>query len=122
MIHNEAMKYSEDVDKFGIPKLLIEMARIGDMGNYSFWVYTEPLGNPSFHLKFKKDFEIVLQMKDFKILEVKFNNTPMRLEKNEHPPQPIIKMIKKFLAAKNEKDPEFNNERFMTIIWKGLNG
>jgi hypothetical protein len=50
---------SEKVDSFGIPKPLMEMARIGDYGQYSFWVYTEPMKNPSFHLKHKTDFEIV---------------------------------------------------------------
>ena len=47
-----------------------ESARIGTEGGLDFRIYSEPLGNPSFHI-FGQDFEIVVTISDLKILEIK---------------------------------------------------
>jgi len=52
---------------------ILEMAQITSEGALSIWVYTEPLGNPSFHLKRKGEYEVALQIKDFGIFQWKFN-------------------------------------------------
>ena len=112
---------SEDLDGFGVPQLLVEMARIGDHGQYSFWVYSEPLLNPSFHLKHKTDFEIVLQMKDLKILEIKSNQSRFRFKKGELPPKEILSMVQSFLVADNSKRPELTNADALDFAWKIIN-
>jgi hypothetical protein len=48
---------------------LHEMARIGTIGGLDFRIYSEPLGNPSFHLV-SSEYEIVVEIRDLKILEV----------------------------------------------------
>lgn len=114
---------SEAVNPFGepIPEVLIEMARIGTKGAYSFWVYTEPLLNPSFHLKHKTDFEIVLQMKDLKVLEIKHNQSRYQFVKNKLPPKEILTLVHEFLSEKNSKDPTRTNQNAMDFAWKLLN-
>ena len=58
---------------------LFEMARVATNGLFSIWVYSEPLGNPSFHVKKGNDYEVVLQIKDLNILEwKKRENTKQR--------------------------------------------
>jgi hypothetical protein len=98
-----------------------EMARVGDIGPYSIWIYHEPLKNPSFHLRYKNDFEIVLQMKNLTILEIKFNNTHNSFEKGKLPPKNILKLIKEFLKLSNAKNNDVTNYQAMNIIWNSLN-
>lgn len=112
---------TEQVDGFGIPQVLVEMARIGDSGQYSFWVYSEPLKNPSFHLKHKTDFEIVLQIKDLKILEIKNNQSRFKFRKGALPPAEILNMVKLFFAAPNEKRRELTNLDAIDFAWKIIN-
>lgn len=112
---------SERVDGFGIPEVLIEMARIGDYGQYSFWVYSEPLKNPSFHLKHKTDFEIVLQIKDLKVLEIKSNQSRFKFKKGELPPSEILSMIRSFFAEPNARRSELTNLDAIDFAWKIIN-
>lgn len=114
---------SEKIDSFGMPQLLVEMARFGDYKGLSFWVYTEPLKNPSFHLKHKTDFEIVLQMKDLKILEIKNNDKPKQypFKKGDLPLAAILKTVKEFLALKNPKLPTVTNAQYFDALWDSLN-
>lgn len=114
------LMYSGETDSFGMP-LLVEMARLGDLGQYSFWVYHEPLDNPSFHVKHKTDFEIVLQSKDFTILEIKFNKSRHRFTKNELPPTAILDVVKQFMAQTSSKDPGRSNREAFEFAWKLLN-
>jgi hypothetical protein len=117
------MDFNDDlkkVDGSGLP-VLTEMARIGTNGAYSFWVYTEPLKNPSFHLKHKTDFEIVLQMKDLNVLEIKYNQSKFKFEKGKLPPSEIFSVIENFLKEKNEKLPHRTNQGAMDDAWKLLN-
>ena len=113
---------SERTDGFGVPGELTEMARVGTQGQYSFWVYTEPLKNPSFHLKHKTDFEIVLQMKDLKILEIKNNESRFKFKKGELPPKEILNVVTTFLDSKNAKIPKVTNRDTMGLFWEALNG
>lgn len=50
---------------------LLEMSKIGSYDNHLIYIYPESLGNPSFHLKYKDEWEVILQIKDLSILEVK---------------------------------------------------
>ena len=112
------------LDGFGMPiteEVLLEMARVGDSGPYSFWVYTEKLLNPSFHMKHKADFEIVLQMKDLKILEIKHNESKFTFEKNQLPPREILDVVNDFLSQNNKKDSERTNRQALSFAWKLLN-
>jgi hypothetical protein len=61
----------EDASKARKLISLLEMAKIGSYNNHLIYIYPEPLGNPSFHLKYKDEWEVVLQIKDLSILEVK---------------------------------------------------
>lgn len=114
-------KLSEDLDSFGEPKMLAEMARIGDYDSYSFWIYTEPLKNPSFHLRHKTDFEVVIQMKDLKVLEIKHNNSRLKFEKGKLPPKAVKDVIDNFLLLKNSKDRTRTNKDAMNFAWLLLN-
>lgn len=113
---------SERIDGFGVPGELTEMARVGTTGQYSFWVYTEPLKNPSFHLKHKTDFEIVLQMKDLIILEIKHNDSKFEFTKNELPPKEILRIVTSFLDGKNAKIAQVTNWDAIGLLWDALNG
>jgi len=53
---------------------MLEMARIGTYDNHLIYIYSESLKNPSFHLKYKDEWEVVLQIKDLSILEAKKGN------------------------------------------------
>ena len=102
-------------------KQLWEMARVGEEGSYSFWVYTESLKNPSFHLKHKTDFEIVLQINDLKILEIKHNQSKFRFVKGEQPPSVILDLINNFLSKQNKYDAKTTNKGFLDALWLSLN-
>ena len=52
---------------------LEEMATVYSSPVFQIKVYSEPLGNPSFHLIKPNMFEVVLKIKDLKVLEVKFD-------------------------------------------------
>lgn len=114
-------KISKDVDSFGIPKPLTEMARLGDLGQYSFWVYSDPLKNPSFHVRHKTDFEIVIQAKDLTVLEIKNNASRYKFKKGEQPPTPVMSVINQFMSAKNSKKPSMDNAEAFDFAWKLLN-
>lgn len=100
---------------------LTEMARIGNKDQYSFWVYTEPLKNPSFHLRHKTDFEIVLQAKDFAVLEIKYNKSRFKFVKGQLPPKEILSLVQDFMAAKNDKEPKVTNQEVFGLLWSSLN-
>ncbi len=112
---------SESVDLFGVPQPLMEMARLGNLGQYSVWVCSEPLKNPSFHLKHKTDFEIVVQVKDMSILEIKHNKSRFDFKKGQKPPKAIVLIIEEFMSGQNEKDPSRTNADAFSFAWKLLN-
>ena len=102
-----------------------ERALAGKVGEYSFWVYGgylgEPLKNPSFHLKHKTDFEIVLQTKDLRILEVKGNSSRYEFKKNELPPKAILEVVTDFLGSPSEKNKKLMNRELVDVLWDALN-
>jgi hypothetical protein len=114
---------TEKLDPVGIPQPLVEMATIGLYVGYKFMVYTEPLKNPSFHVRFKNDFELVLQIRDLKILEIKFNNTHNKFKKNDLPPGDILTDIKTFLGLQNTKgtDVSLTNTQAIWFAWSIIN-
>ncbi len=83
---------------------------------YKISIYEESLGNPSFHVRYKNEYEVVLQIKDFKILEVKFGN----YKKNEFLPNKIMKEIKEILLMILD-DGKTTNWKFMIITWNKNN-
>jgi len=123
MDKNKKEVMTEKTDGFGIPgkNLLQEMAKVGNKDGYIFRVYKEPFGNPSFHLEYKNDFEIVLQIKDLKILEIKFNNSHFKFKKNENIPGEIKKVVLDFLDEINSIDPTKTNGEFLDVLWRALN-
>ena len=105
-------------------ELLLEMAQIAKGKDFSLWVYTEPLRNPSFHVRFDNGAEFVLQLKDYKILEVKngikyFSEMP---RKNGFLPNWFMKDLKFLLAEETKKSPKkMTNLEFLITMWNGLN-
>lgn len=86
-----------------------EMARVGSfnddgsiskLGNYDVRIYPENLGNASFHLIYKNEWEYVLELDTFRVLEIKKNG--LNLNKYDYLPKDINKILKKFLNQKNE--------------------
>ena len=88
----EGKDYFECIDL-----LTEEAATVARDGGYQFMIYPEPLGNPSFHVRYKDEWEVVLEMVSFKILESKFG--PYR--KGQVLPSKIRKKIYSVLSEKN---------------------
>ncbi len=110
-------------DKFGWPieeEIPQEMARIGVEGGLDFRLYTEPLGNPSFHI-LGTDFEIVATIADLKILEIK------RIEKSKYKFQKGEKLsgdlLKTTLSLMSKKVPntEITRKQYLVILWNDNN-
>ena len=91
-----------------------EMARLGSIKNIEIWVYHENLMNPSFHIK-TKTYEIVLQIKDFKILEWKY-----RISGQKNIPTSDKLIIYKFLTEKHRKFGT-TNWQVLLIYWNDSN-
>jgi len=107
-------------NKFGEP--IFEMARLGDSGPYSFWVYTETQKQKSFHFKHKADFEVVINADDMSILEIKNNSSKYNFIKNDPLPSDLQKIVDDFLKSPNKADMGINNWRAFNILWRSLNG
>lgn len=89
----------EGVDYFTAMELLKEeAATVAREDNYQFMIFPEPLGNPSFHVRYKDEWEVVLEIMTFKILEVKFG----RFKKGYTLPRKIVKDIIRILQMKDE--------------------
>jgi len=52
--------------------ILLEMSTVTQMDGYKITVYKEPLGCPSFHVEYKKEYEVSLKISNFEILERKY--------------------------------------------------
>jgi hypothetical protein len=81
---NEGKNYFECMEL-----LREEAATVARDDGYSFMIYPEPLGNPSFHVRFKDEWEVVLEIFTFKILESKFG----KFKKGSKLPNRITKDI-----------------------------
>jgi hypothetical protein len=93
---------------------LNEMATIGNFDGYKVTVHHENLRNPSFHLWYKNEWQVVIQMKDFSILEKK--NSPF--EKGSQLPSHIKKSLINFFKQDTYGDI---NWKVMIINWNGEN-
>lgn len=111
-------KHSEIIDSFGIP--LEEMARLGVEDGNDFRIYTEPLGNPSFHI-INKDFEIVVTIADLKILEIKrLGKSKNTFKKGDHL---IGDLLKVTLSLMSKKVPhtDLTRKQFLVVTWNENN-
>lgn len=81
-------------------------------GLYTIRIYSEPLGNPTFHLEKINQFEIVLQIKNLKIVETKWVG--------KEPNKQDFKTIIDWFIKTNDK---FNvtNWEFMKTLWNNEN-
>lgn len=104
---DKALKLLQEGNNYfdSIELLSEEAATVARDDGFQFMIYPEPLGNPSFHVRYKDEWEVVLEMFSFKILESKFG--PFR--KGRFLPSKIKKKIMDILAQKNQLD---------VIIWK----
>jgi hypothetical protein len=98
-----------------------ERALAGTAGQYSFWVYFEPLGNPSFHFCHKTDFEVVLQIKDLRILEVKKSEGRFSFKKGDALPKSLQGVVEGFLSQTSQKNPKLTNREVIALLWDSLN-
>lgn len=97
-----------------VKRTLSEEATVFSKDGYRFMIFPEPLGNPSFHLRYKDDWEVVLQIKDFMILENKFGF----FKKNTFLPNSVIKQIKSIL---NEEEDEMTKWELLLQLWNNNN-
>jgi hypothetical protein len=98
------------------PIFLTEMATVGVYDSHKVTVYEETLGNPSFHIKYKNEWEIVLQIRDFVILEVKHGN----FKKGDKFPRKEYKDLIKFLNS-NDEDLNISNWKYLIDAWNRNN-
>lgn len=101
---------------------LKEMARVGSFNSkgdevdkgIDVRIYPENLGNPSFHLFNKNNWLYILEIKTFKILEIKDNG--LNLNKGDYLPNSIVKPLIKFLSNNN-----YDNWYFLLKTWNANN-
>lgn len=99
---------------------LEEMSAIGTYNNnYEVYVYKEPLGNPSFHFSKGKDWEFVLLIKDFSILEVKKSNTKMPYKKGAYIPKSYTNDLVEFFNRVG--DTGITNWEYLIDTWNRNN-
>jgi hypothetical protein len=94
--------------------LLTEMSPICRKFGFILAVFGENLGNPSFHLRYKDEWEVVLQIKDFKILEVKHGP----FKKGEYLPNKIQKILVGILKSKGDLGTHW---KFLLATWNANN-
>ncbi len=101
-----------DADRWGF---LVEEITVGLLGekNMKVSVFTETFKNPSFHF-YSNDFHAVFQIKDFKILEIKFGNTQDIEGKN-------FKILTDWFKKPSSKKPEITNWKQMLLAWNTAN-
>lgn len=92
-----------------------EAATVARYDNYQFMIYPEPLGNPSFHVRYKDEWEVVLELLSFKILEVKHG----KFKKGNYLPKKIMKEVYDILSKKNELNVLIYH--YMTQVWNDNN-
>jgi len=94
--------------------LVEEMSRIFSKDGFVVYVYNESYSNPSFHVLYKHDFEVVLQIKDLYILEVKFGN----FKKGTQLPNLYRKSLKNILL---EEQDGISKWKFLLMTWNANN-
>jgi hypothetical protein len=96
---------------------LQEMSTIGVYDNHKITVYEEPFANPSFHVRYKDEWEVILQIKDFEILEKKFG----KYEKGTHLPKKEIKELVNYLQQNNKFLKNNTNWEYLITTWNTNN-
>ena len=91
---------------------LKEMATVRRENGYKITIFPEPLGNPSFHLYYKNEWEVVLTIKDFTILEVKTKLSIFK--KNGQLPNYIKKDLLEIL---NHLHGKLTTWEFLVLTW-----
>lgn len=107
----------EGINYFDAISLLNEeMSTVGrsEDGNYKLMIYPEPLGKPSFHVKFKNEWEVVISISDGTILERKFG----KYQKGESLPSWIQKEITHILTTYVGKSDRWEH---LLITWNDNN-
>ena len=108
------MLFKKYIDSNMITEEMAKVYRNDDTG-YELRIYTEPLGNPSFHVLYKNEWNVVLQIKDFKILEVKRGI----FEKGKQLPNNIRKDIVNIL--KENRKEKLTYWDFLLLTWNAIN-
>lgn len=90
-----------------------EEGRVGNVNGLTISVYTEPLLKPSFHIRNKTfDKHYVYQIKDFKLLEKKSEQTFTSKE---------LKMVSNWLKEKSDAYEKLTNWQVLIIFWNLIN-
>jgi len=97
--------------------LLIEMATLGTYDNHKVTLYTEPYGNPSFHLNYKNEWEVVLEIEGFEILEVKKG----KFKKGEIIPNKEMKALLNWFELTSKDSSKLTNWESLIFSWNTLN-
>lgn len=98
-------------------EILTEMATIGELrGNVKISIYPEPLGSASFHIK-TTDWEIVVGIKDFSVLEVKYGKAPFK--KKDKISGELKKKLIEFFNDTMEDGRTYWN--FLLLTWNANN-
>jgi len=106
----------EGVDYFEAIELIKEeAATVARVENYQLMIYPEPLGNPSFHVKYKDEWEVVLEMFTFKILESKHG----KFKKGNKLPKKIVDDIYAIILQK--KNIGVITWKYMLQTWNDNN-
>lgn len=95
-----------------------EMARIGTTGELDIRIYPEKLGNPSFHIV-HNDWQIIVEIKTFKILEVKKNHKTQNFKKGELINRKLYKELVKLFNKKT--DSRITNWIYLIETWNKNN-
>lgn len=99
----------------GIEEYLLqeEEGKVGSINGLIVSVYTEPLKNPSFHIRNKTfDKHNVYQIKDFKLLEKKGEDNFSSKE---------LKLISNWLKEKSEAYSQLTNWQVLLLSWNLTN-
>lgn len=96
--------------------ILKEMATVVRHNGYKITIYPEPQGNPSFHLSYNNEWEVVLQIKDLSILENKVKTS--NFKKNQQLPNNIKKELLEMLNTFRGK---LTSWEFLLITWNANN-
>ena len=98
-----------------IKQQLNEMARVGTFNNYDIRIYPENLGLATFHLSKGTEWEIVLAIKDFTIIEIKQNSKKEKFVKKGSISISLQKQLVEFF--KNTNSLGTTNWSFLLYTW-----
>lgn len=101
---------------------LKEMAKVGSFStskaNIEIFLYHESLKNPSFHIFKKGEWEFVLEIKTFRILEVKKKSKEMPYKKGDMLPKFLLKDLISFFKQIDDGEVKW---KFLIRTWNSNN-